>query len=301
MKDILVIADPIGCSEDDKQLAFNRAYELAMLSDANIHIVVFCYESISLSSVNEPENNSFSLESVLLENREHWWSAFIKNNQNDIFTTFEVVWEKYPHNWILDHCDTHHYDLIVKTGHRSETPFYTPTDWLLFRKSSVPVYCVTENHFEAKKNVLVALDLMTNSEEKQALNKRLLETAFQISVQTASQLHCCFAIKIPTLVKELELIDTSAHSIRVEKEAREKNQTWLDDYDIDKPFIHIEQGTPWQVIGSMSHQIKAHCIVIGSAGRSGVAGKLIGNTAEKVIHHAKTDILVINPCQNNTN
>jgi universal stress protein E len=295
MKDILVIADPVGKGKAEEQIAFFKALNLATLSNAGIHVVVFCYESMSLSSAGGLEDDRFSLKASLVEDRELWWVDFIKDNQKSVSVSYEVIWEKYPHSWVVEHCRQRVYDLIVKTGHRSETPFYTPTDWQLFRKAPAPVYCVTATGYQAQKTVLVALDLMTASDEKQLLNRRLLETAFQLSVQTASQLHCCFAIRIPTLVRDMELIDVAAHTHKVENEARSKNEAWLDDYDIDKSFIHIEQGTPWRVVSSISAKIKAHCIVIGSAGRTGVAGQLIGNTAEKVIHNAKTDLLVINP------
>lgn len=295
MKDILVIADPVGSGKGDEQIAFFKALNLASLSDASIHVAVFCYESMSLSTADGLESDEFSLQSALAEDRELWWTEFIKDNQGDVSVSFEVIWEKYPHRWVLEHCKTRVYDLIVKTGHRSETPFYTPTDWQLFRKSPTPVYCVTNANVKTNKVVLVALDLMTTSDEKQRLNKALLEAAFQFSIQTASQLHCCFAIRIPTLIKDMELIDVAAHTHKVDKEAREKSQSWLDDYDIESSAIHIEQGTPWRVINSVSRKIKAHCIVVGSLGRTGVAGKLVGNTAEKVIHHAKTDLLVITP------
>lgn len=297
MKDILVIADPVNNSDGDEQTAYHKALELAVVSNANLHVAVFCYESVSLSASDKDNSGAFSLESVLVEERELWWTDYIGKTQGDIQVSCEVIWEKYPHAWVIEHCKTRHYDLLVKTGHRSETAFYTPTDWQLFRKAPVPIYSVTQNHFKARKVVLAALDLMTLDEQKQRLNERLLEAAFQLSVQTASELHCCFAIKLPTLVRDLDLIDVPAHEHKIEKEARLKSQEWLDDYDINDADIHIEQGTPWRVVSSIAHRVKAHCVVIGSMGRTGVAGKLIGNTAEKVIQHAKTDLLVINPLE----
>ncbi len=285
MKKILVIADPFNT----EQIAYATALKLAHYSSSSVHVAAFSYESIN-SDDQSAENN---LQDLLLQHQTRWWEERIQSSSSELNVSYEVIWEKYIHEWIMKHCKENHYDLVVKTGHRSESPFHTPTDWQLFRESTVPIYSVCDEARKSKKNVLVALDIMTEDDDKQAMNKRLLEEAFRFSVLTGANLHCCYAIKIPSIVKELDLIDVVTHTHQQEDAARITCEKLMDEYDIESQNLHINEGTPWKVIASLSRKIQAQCIVVGSVGRKGIPGKLIGNTAEKVIQHAKTDLLVL--------
>jgi universal stress protein E len=291
MKRILVIADPI----DEDQSAFAKALEFSKATDSTIHVVGFCYESMGEYEVQDEDYDYSSIKVELVRHSEEWLSEFIADKKADIDITHEVVWEKHIYQWILDHCKVRSYDLIIKTGHRSESAFYTPTDWQLFRYSNVPVYIVAVEKRKSDKVVLVALDFMSKSEEKQALNKELLESGFRLAVQIGGTLHCCHAVHIATLVSDLDLIDVPAHVHKVEKKVLERAEPLLQEYDIGFDNLHIKQGEPWKVLNSLSSTLNAECIIVGSMGRTGIAGKLIGNTAEKIIRKAKRDLLVISP------
>lgn len=289
MKKILVIADPYEAD----QIAYEKALKLAKPGSSKVHVAVICYESIGRGKTDNFDARQLNIKTLLVQHREKWWNDFLHNNPPPVEVSFEVAWEKNLAHWVLEHCKKCEYDLVVKTGNRSETPFYTPTDWQLFRQTTVPIYSVNDKPYQTNKAILVALDLATENEEKKQLNKRLLEEAFRLSVVTDSTLHCCHAIKIPTLVKELNLIDVMAHIHDMKKEARESSQEWLTEYDIDKKQVHIEEGIPSEVITDIARKIKAQCIIVGSMGRTGISEKLIGNTAEKVIRDAKSDLLVV--------
>jgi universal stress protein E len=285
MKNILVIADPYN----NEQIAYSTALKLASYSSARVHVAAFCYESIN----TDTQSGEGSLKEKLIQYQLQWWDKYIQQTSSETEVSCEVVWEKYLHVWVLNHCKEEHYDLVVKTGHRSESPFHTPTDWQLFRDSTVPIYSVYEEAHKSKKNVLVALDILTDNQDKQDMNRRLLEEAFRFSVLTCATLHCCYAIKITAIVKELELIDVASHAHQQEDAARIRFKELMDEYDIKDENLHIKEGTPWKVVASLSRKLAAECVVVGSLGRKGIPGKLIGNTSEKVIQHAKTDLLVL--------
>lgn len=290
MKHILVIADPF----DSEQFAFHKAHSLAQLTMADIHVVTFCFESFAeIQSVSDNGNSQINLKNLAIEHVSKTWDKFISTQTLSVYITHEIVWEKYIHLWILEHCKNTHYDLVVKTGHRSEGLFYTPTDWQLFRELNVPVYCVSRLENTGEKVVLVALDLMTEKKEKQQLNARLLESAFKLSVQTNSVMHCCYALSISPIAQDLDIIDGEKRLRELDQQVRHDSKGWLELYDMKPEQLHVRLGKPWQVIKTLAHELDASCIVVGSAGRKGIAGKLIGNTAEKVIHSAQTDLLVI--------
>ena len=59
--------------------------------------------------------------------------------------------------------------------------------------------------------------------------------------------------------------------------------------------VHLSWGTPWQEIRRISRHQAADLIVIGTVGRSGIKGLLIGNTAEKVLDTCDCSILTVKP------
>ncbi|OMH39787.1 universal stress protein [Motiliproteus sp. MSK22-1] len=289
MKKILVIAE----RAQEAQVALVKALSLAKLNSASIHVAVICYEE--LGWLDEAENSEASVNAKvdILNGEEVWWREYLKAQCGSLSVTYELVWQKYAADWTLKHCSEHTYDLVVKKGHRSEAAFYTPTDWLLLRDSKIPVYLVSDQHYSDGKAVLVALDLMAKSDEKQDLNQRLIESAFRLAVETNSDLHCCYIIKIPEMLKSLNLVDVTDHNRKVEESVRQKFKSLFDCYDLDNTHIHIRSGSPWKMIASLANELQVNCIVIGTMGRKGLAGKFFGNTSERVIHVAQKDLLVI--------
>lgn len=288
MKHILVVADPI----EEPQRAIAAATELARNKDCKIHIVGFCFVPMAgLIDEDDPQHRSYQIE--IIQHRERWWHDYLAENTPEVEYSHEVVWERYIHHWIESHCARISYDLIVKTGHRSENLFYTPSDWQLFRESKVPVYIVRGENHDTRPVVLAAVDLLSKNSEKQRLNEAVIEGAFRLSVHTAAELHLCHTIKIPAIVRELELVDVPARVQQIEAEARAAAKPLLEQYDIGEDRLHIHDGDPGHVIPQVGRKLNTQCIVMGSMGRTGIAGKLIGNTCEKVLHNATTDLMVI--------
>jgi nucleotide-binding universal stress UspA family protein len=52
-------------------------------------------------------------------------------------------------------------------------------------------------------------------------------------------------------------------------------------------------GEPWQKIGLVARKRDVDLIVMGTIGRAGISGLLIGNTAEKVLRHCDRSILTV--------
>lgn len=80
--------------------------------------------------------------------------------------------------WVIDHCALGKARLVVKTGHRSETIFYSPIDWRLIRENPAPVLFVNgaENH-SAMKTVMATVDVEDESKEQRALDQTVMEEA----------------------------------------------------------------------------------------------------------------------------
>ena len=83
----------------------------------------------------------------------------------------------------------------------------------------------------------------------------------------------------------------------INEEASKRLEGFLETLAIDRTQIqvHMSWGTPWQEIRRISRHQAADLIVIGTVGRSGIKGLLLGNTAEKVLDTCDCSILTVKP------
>ena len=58
---------------------------------------------------------------------------------------------------------------------------------------------------------------------------------------------------------------------------------------------HLATGEPWREIVQMASNLRAYLVVVGTAGRTGIARMALGSVAEKVVRHAGCPVLVVRP------
>ncbi|MEW6996599.1 universal stress protein [Colwelliaceae bacterium BS250] len=281
---ILVISD----SEDQNYTAILQAAELAKAYKCNLHIVNFCYEV--LRGFDKTDVIKSNIIGSLHELSAH---KLVNTLQGVIEYEFETIWEKDIHFWVNRYVDEHKPFMVVKTGHRSEALLYTPTDWHLLRECQAPVLIAADHKWHNARNVLATIDLDTLLPEKKRLNQKVLEHASILAKHINAELHICYAIPYSPVLKTIGLMN--------KKELEQiNNDNFADDisllatnYGIDHQNIHIKAGEVSKVITSVAADCKASLVVVGTVGRTGVEQKFIGNTAESIMHLAKTDLLAI--------
>ena len=66
-------------------------------------------------------------------------------------------------------------------------------------------------------------------------------------------------------------------------------------HGLPEALFHCKQGPVEKVITSYAASVRAQIVVMGTVARKGVKARLLGNTAERVLRHMKTDVLAIKP------
>lgn len=291
MNKLLVIAD----LPKHKAKALTKARMLANGFDSQVHVVSFVYEQLKHMSGLSPQQTA-AIKDGLLNQRRAWLKEALANaGLEGANVSSEVVWEKNIAKWIDSHCQSGAYDLIVKTGHRSESPFYTPTDWHLLRTSRVPVLLVADKKWKKQQNTLVALDLGSKLKTKQALNQQLLQTAIAWTNAFGGELHVAYCQPMSALLKDIIGISAKEAASNAKRELMPLLEKLKGDYPLDKQHIHIKAGDPEKVLPSIAADVNAGVVIIGTVGRKGLRGQLLGNTAEKILSLLKTDALAVQP------
>jgi len=288
---VLIIADPEG----RRQVALGRGFMLAERLGRKAHVVGFCHESLAALEGANKALAAKARKSVIRLRKESLKAQIEAHDTSGIKVTNEVVWSKRIHEWVEDECKQQPPEVIVKTGHRTETFMYTPTDWHLIRDCATPTLIVAEKKWRKTRPVMAAVDLTTRSRSKQQLNKEVIKAASQYAQAMDCPLYLLHAIHISPVLSELDMIDEYSHEKEIRAKLARRVEKMCSDLDIPNDNVLLKRGPADKVIVTESARLKAQLLVVGTIGRRGARAKLLGNTAEKVLMLARTDLLVIKP------
>lgn len=288
MGKILIIADL-----QDKCSATPRGLELAHRLGHSAEVVAFTYAPLKRLKVANAEQSE--IKQQLLAERESSISARIaKYAKPGQKVSLKVVWQKDIHPWIIKRA-AKGYFAVVKTAHDTGTLTYTSTDWHLLRECATPIMLVAEKKWSRTKPVLVALDLSTRNKVKQRLNHALISAGKRLAEALNAELKIISAIEVPTLLADLDLVDPLAY-VKEQKEAMRPHLLDLAKaHELPEKAFRFKRGPVEKVITSDAAKLRAQIVVLGTIGRRGVRARLIGNTAEGVLRHLKTDVLAVKP------
>jgi len=282
----MIIAD----TEGRRQVALKRGLQLADALNAPVEVVGFAYEYLTELSAGVQKE----LKEQLLAKKQEWLEAEVaRQAPAGLKVRVRVVWQKTVHLWVNRRCAAKEYFAVIKTAHRSESFAYTPTDWHLLRSCPAPVLIEAEKKWNKSRPVVASLDLQTKNKEKRKLNDRIIETAIQVAEATHSEVAVIYAITVPTLLKDMDIIDVDEYTLKRKKQLKPVIEKLCEKYGLSRRQVHLKTGSAKRVIPSLANKLKADLIVMGTVGRKGIRGKLMGNTAEQVLEHLRTDVLAL--------
>ena len=286
MAKLLIIAD-----RDKHCVAVRRGLELAGKMGCSVDVVAFCYTSLRPLKLKATERTL--IKKRLLAERETEIMAHIEQHKGTAQkVSLTVVWEKDIAPWVIKRC-SRPYEAVVKTGHRSESFTYTSTDWQLLRECPRPVLIVAEKKWHRTKPVLATVDLASKIPEKIALNHEVIARAKKFSSALNTELKVVTAIEVPTLLADLDLIDPAAYVREVKEEMKPRIRELAEAHELPESIFRIKKGPVSKVISSDAAKQRAQLVIMGTVGRRGLTARLLGNTAESVLRHLRTDVLAI--------
>ena len=289
MAKLLIIAD-IG----DQCSATPRGLELAARLGLSADVLAFTHAPLGGLQIKAAEKAT--LRKRLLDEREQAVQARIeKYRTQGQKVSLKTVWEKDLHRWVNKQCASGRYVAVVKTGHRSESLVHTSLDWQLLRECPAPVLIVAEKRWHRARPVLATLDLGSTVATKRKLNRRVLDTARQLADALGVELEIITAIEVPVLLADLDLVDPGAYARQVQATMKPRITELSKEFVIPASDFRCKRGPVERVIASQAAKVGAQIVVMGTVGRKGVKARLLGNTAEKVLCHLKTDVLAIKP------
>jgi universal stress protein E len=205
------------------------------------------------------------------------------------------------------------HDLLVKTA---ENPsfiqrLFGSNDMQLLRECPCAVWLTHPEEKADYESIVAAADFDADvpGEHEAELNAQILELASAVALFDPADLHILHVWDAPA---EMMLrhwssnpVADSASYAQAVRSGSEKGMQQLaqalrallgdEAYDYLAPDFHLVRGSPSTMIPTMAHQLDADLVVMGTVGRSGIAGLFIGNTAEMVLEQVQCSVLAVKP------
>ena len=187
------------------------------------------------------------------------------------------------------------FDLVVagSLGQSAwERLFIGSTAKRLIRKCPASVWLVANGQAAPPRHVLMATDFSETS-------RKAAMQGYWIAKQANAELHLLHVVDSFEVPEELlpTIAEFEAFRRELEHEARGRLREFVASMDADARSIHqhVACGPAWHEIDLVARNLKIDLLVMGTVGRGGIPGLLLGNTAEKVLDTCNRSIVTVKP------
>lgn len=188
-----------------------------------------------------------------------------------------------------------HHDLVL-VGTRGDAAWehfvMGSTAKRLIRKCPAVVWTAKAGAMVPPKTILVATDFSD-------VSKRALAEGLRLATQTGAELHVVHVMDLDNMPEGAIERLPSGWQLREQYQAAARTllETTVNGLGFDAKQVvpHITWGVPPREIAKLSVELRVDLLVLGSVGRSGIKGVLLGNTAERLLDLCDCSILTVKP------
>ena len=192
-------------------------------------------------------------------------------------------------------------DVVLRShGVRHEKPGpIGPIDGQLLRTCPCPVWFVTPRQADGETIVVAAVDPDPADPHRHDLSVRVARTALAVSGATGATLHIVHAwmaygpqvlASHTTRAGLVEYVDACRVS------ARQRLDALIRDAQVPASArTHLVEGESDGVLTQFIDRRRTSLVVMGTVGRTGLAGLVVGNTAERLLRGVRCSVLALRP------
>ncbi|MFC2030561.1 universal stress protein [Chloroflexota bacterium] len=197
------------------------------------------------------------------------------------------------------------HDLVMATAEGRgglQEMLFGSTTMHLMRKCPCPVWVIKPAQPERYTRILAAVDPAPLDEELYAVNIKIMDLATALARRQQSELAVVHTWTFP--VERSLKSGYIGPSVEVD--------SWVDEagdlhrhrlVELLRPYplqdlksqVYMLKGEPGHLIPELAAKMEVDLIVMGTVSRTGVAGLLIGNTAEKILRQVDCSVLTVKP------
>lgn len=236
---------------------------------------------------------------------------------NSIETVCEVM-DGLAYMEVIKRVQLYKHDLVVANLSQDSGPknrLFISEEMQLLRKCPCPLLLLKRSATGTFSSIMASVDFEHSDSEddghaKAHLNDEILDLAATIADQDGSQLNVANVFTVPgegAMIAgwiPMSPENLSDYSKRCEVAAKESldnlvkasgQRLGLDIFNTDRVNTHLVKGRARAEIPALADKLGTDLIVMGTVGRVGVPGFLIGNTAETILGAIDCSVLALKP------
>ena len=311
-KDILCVVE----AGEACKPALERAVTLAENNLANL-TVVDVVENIA-AGIEMPEGGPFAadLQTAMMSDHEQGLDALVDPYRTRIEIQTKVL-KGTSFLEIIREVLRNRRDLVIKVPETQNWlgRLFSSADMHLLRKCPCPVWLTKPTAPKSCRLILAAVDIdnthpPSELKSRHALNRQILEMASSLALSDFAELHIVSAWDAlgESTMRGAFMRTPEEKIIAYVEQVRRKHTANLDELmgevasnlgqetmDYLKPRTHLVKGLARKEIPALAKRIEADLVVMGTVGRTGVPGFIMGNTAEMILNQIDCSVLAIKP------
>ncbi|WP_454876561.1 universal stress protein [Pseudomonas farris] len=282
--------------------AFDRAAMLARAMQLPLHIVAFDYlQALAVAGLFAPEQIALARDGYLQTHRQWLTEQAELMKKHGVDATSEVVWVQHPYEEILHFVNEMSLALIIKDANEESAlkrVFFTPLDWQLLRDCPVPVHLVTNALNPRPRNVLAIVDVLRSEDQDLVFNDQIIDAATKLAELCEARIELVHVYDwtavyaqdmgmgaLPLATGLYEALGVAQH---------EAFTALAERHGVPTECRHFIEGAPLSSICKFAEDHHTDVIVMGTVQHTGL-NKLLGTTAEQLLHRAPCSVLAIKP------
>ncbi len=279
---LLVVIDPTS----EVQIALVKALLIAKLGDCHIHAFMCVYEDLEKSSHSE-SHREFR-QNALAAAREWLEKELEPCRTANVPYSVEIVWNRRWVDRVMHAVAKSGCDLLIKSTyeHSKAGRFFRKTsDFTLMRYCACPILFTSEAQEWKSDRIVACLDFESTDPQHMRLNHVVLRDARAFGEIVGMDLYIASAY---TTRLSDDYLPVETHGQPVDSDALGEL------YRLDAERIRLRRGETVDTLAAICNELDPSIVVLGTISRTGISGKLIGNTAEKLLDRVAADILTVN-------
>ena len=279
---LFVVIDPTAVH----QIALVKALLIAKLGDCDIHAFLCVHKEMEEAD-DYASRKDFKHKT--LEQADAWLETLMEPCKlAGVSYTTEVVWNSDWVERLMRSIEKSACGLVIKSSYhhaRARRFFSKTSDYYLMHHCVRPILFTHQEQEWTSDRILACLDLESGDLHHARLNEAILRGARAFAEIAGMDLFlaCAWVSSI------------NREHLALKSHQREVGAEQLGEiFDLAAERIFVRQGNVVETLQAICEESDPAIVVIGSIARSGISGKLIGNTAEKLLDSVAADLLIVN-------
>ena len=279
---LFVIIDPTATH----QVALVKALLIAKLGSCHIHAFLCTYKDMKQAGEYASRRD---FKRSTMEQATDWLEQLMQPCKvSGVPYTTEVTWNSKWVDSTIRAIEKSGCDLMIKSSfHHSKARrfFSTTSDYKLMHRCVCPILFTHQGQEWKTDRMLACLDLVSGDPQHMRLNNVIFRDARAFANIVGMDLYIACAYTDAIDGEHLPL-KTHGHDV---------TRAQLGElYDVKSERVLLRQGNAVETLKAICNEIEPSIVIMGTLARTGIRGKLIGNTAEKLIDIVDADLLIVN-------